>query len=154
MESVVELVCSFHLDRSAGVVGGAGGLGDTWSRMIAVFAPSSLGRGFHFPPIDLKSQQHAISPYRKAVAESSLRGSASWKSVALPEIPESRQTSGPAGPAGPVEGPLSPDPLFQVKESKALTTWMQAAQNGDAEAQNNVGVSYYRGINGVQKVRP
>ena len=89
--------------------------------------------------------QHAISPYRKAAAES-LRGS--WKSVALPDIPG----QGPAGPAGPVEGPLSPDPAFQAKEGKALSAWVQAAQNGDAEAQNNIGVSYYRGINGAQKV--
>ena len=89
--------------------------------------------------------QHSISPYRKAAAES-LRGS--WKSVALPDIPG----QGPAGPAGPVEGPLSPDPAFQAKEGKALSAWVQAAQSGDAEAQNNIGVSYYRGINGAQKV--
>ena len=76
--------------------------------------------------------QHAISPYRKAAAES-LRGS--WKSVALPDIPG----QGPVGPAGPVEGPLSPDPAFQAKEGKALSAWVQAAQNGDAEAQNKQG---------------
>ena len=95
---------------------------------------------------------HTISPYRKAAgkaAAESVRGSQSWKSVALPDIPG---MSGPAGPAGPVDGPVSPDPMFQARESKALQTWMQAAQNGDAEAQNNLGVSYFRGINGVQKV--
>jgi len=91
----------------------------------------------------LPNLKSTASPYRKAAAEG-LRGSnSSWKSVALPDIP---------GPSGPVEGPLSPDPMFQARESKALTTWMQSAQNGDAEAQNNLGVSYYRGINGVQKV--
>jgi hypothetical protein len=42
---------------------------------------------------------------------------------------------------------------FHLKESKALSTWQEVAQNGDAEAQNNIGVSYYRGVNGVQKVR-
>jgi len=91
----------------------------------------------------LPNLKSTASPYRKAAAEG-LRGSnSSWKSVALPDIP---------GPSGPAEGPLSPDPMFQARESKALTTWMQSAQNGDAEAQNNLGVSYYRGINGVQKV--
>jgi hypothetical protein len=100
------------------------------------------GKG-HLP--NLKGPQSSISPYRKAAAES-LRGS--WKSVALPDIPG----QGPAGPAGPVEGPLSPDPAFQMKERKALSTGIQAAQNGDCDAQNNIGVSYYRGINGAQKV--
>ena len=89
------------------------------------------------------SPAQTVSPYRKAAAKT-LRGS--WKSVALPDIP------GMSGPAGPADGPLSPDPMMQAKESRALSTWMQAAQNGDAEAQNNLGVSYYRGINGVQKV--
>ena len=95
-------------------------------------------------------KQSTASPYRKAAAES-LRGS--WTSVALPAVP-GMPGAGPAGPAGPAEGPQSPDPMFQAKESKALSSWMQAAQNGDAEAQNNVGVSYYRGINGVTKVLP
>lgn len=111
----------------------------------------SPARRGHLPNLKSPGSQ-TISPYRKAAgarAAESVRGSQSWKSVALPDIPG---MSGPAGPAGPVDGPVSPDPMFQAKESKALQAWVQAAQNGDAEAQNNLGVSYYRGINGVQKV--
>jgi TPR repeat protein len=107
-------------------------------------SPARRAAHGHLPNLS-GSPAQAVSPYRKAAAkQSQLRGS--WKSVALPDIP------GMSGPAGPADGPLSPDPMFQAKESKALSTWMQAAQNGDAEAQNNLGVSYYRGINGVQKV--
>lgn len=100
------------------------------------------GRAGQLPGLPGSPAQTA-SPYRKAAAKP-LR--ASWKTVALPDIP------GMSGPAGPADGPLSPDPIFLAKESKALSAWVRAAQGGDAEAQNNLGVSYYRGINGVQKV--
>jgi hypothetical protein len=105
-------------------------------------AARRTGRAGQLPGLPGSPAQTA-SPYRKAAAKP-LRGS--WKSVALPDIP------GMSGPAGPADGPLSPDPMFLAKESKALSAWVQAAQRGDAEAQNNLGVSYYRGINGVQKV--
>ena len=104
-------------------------------------ARSSPARKSHLP--HLRSATHSISPYRKAAA------GGSWKDVALPDIPG---MSGPAGPAGPVDDQKT-DMTFHLKESKALSTWQEVAQNGDAEAQNNIGVSYYRGVNGVQKVR-
>ena len=105
------------------------------------------------PTVKGSSSPHAVSPYRKAAADStrsaySPSGGASWKSTVLPAVPG---MSGPAGPAGPVDGPLSPDPMLLACESKALRTWTEAAAEGDAEAQNNLAVSYFRGINGAPK---